>query len=115
MTQLVPSDTTVAQAPEVAPKMPVPAAPPVIGTTLLDIESSAWAWVFLKCNGSTGPVRGRRQRDHAGRASLVVDDVKLIVSKVEVGCLSDRSAAGSKRNRGWSVCNQHPWPWGQGV
>ena len=48
MTQLVPSDTTTAQAPEVAPKIAVPAAPPVIGTTLLDAESSAWAWVFLK-------------------------------------------------------------------
>ena len=48
MTQLVPSDTTVAQAPEVAPKMPVLAEPPVIGTTLLDAELSAWAWVFLK-------------------------------------------------------------------
>ena len=48
MTQLVPSDTKVAQAPEAAPKIAVPAAPPAIGTTLLDAELSAWAWVFLK-------------------------------------------------------------------
>ena len=43
MTQLVPSDTIVAQLPATAKRIAVPAAPPAWGITLLDADTSVWA------------------------------------------------------------------------
>jgi hypothetical protein len=42
--QFVPSDTKVAESPELANKIDVPADPPVSGTTLLDAEITVCTW-----------------------------------------------------------------------
>ena len=50
MTQLVPSDTIVAQLPTTFNRMAVPAVVLSIGTTLLDAEFSNCACIFLNVN-----------------------------------------------------------------
>jgi hypothetical protein len=44
ISQFVPSDTSVAESPELAKRMDVPAAPPASGTTFDDAETSARTW-----------------------------------------------------------------------
>jgi hypothetical protein len=44
ISQFDPSDTSVAESPELANRMDVPAAPPVKGTTLDDADTTAWTW-----------------------------------------------------------------------
>ena len=40
--QFVPSDTNVAESPELANRIDVPAAPPVRGTTFDDADTTVW-------------------------------------------------------------------------
>lgn len=42
--QLEPSDTNVAESPELANRMDVPAAPPVKGTTFDDADTTVCTW-----------------------------------------------------------------------
>lgn len=42
--QLVPSDTSVAESPELAKRIDVAAEPPAKGTTLLDADTKACVW-----------------------------------------------------------------------
>ena len=44
ISQFVPSDTSVAESPELAKRIDVPAEPPVNGTTLLVADTSVWVW-----------------------------------------------------------------------
>jgi hypothetical protein len=50
ITQFVPLLTRVAHEPDVAPRIDVPAAPPVIGTTFEDAEFTAKATLFVMDN-----------------------------------------------------------------
>jgi hypothetical protein len=58
MTQFVPSLIRVAHAPDVAPRIDVPAAPPVIGTTFDDAEFTANATLFVMDNVLPGTIAG---------------------------------------------------------
>ena len=44
ISQFDPSDTSVAESPELANRMDVPAAPPAKGTTFDDADTTAWTW-----------------------------------------------------------------------
>ena len=70
--QFVPSETSVAHAPSVAGKIAVPAASPVLGTTLLDAETTVWAVITLIVNSR--PVH----EDAAGRVTVQVEPLFTI-------------------------------------
>ena len=73
MTQLVPSDTIVAQLPITFKRMDVPAVVLSSGTTLLDAELSSCACMFLNVN-----VRPD-QDDAAGKVTTQVEPDLLLI------------------------------------
>lgn len=75
MTQLVPSDTKVAQLPTTPKRIAVPAVVLSKGTTLLDAETSVWACIFL--NTTDLPV----QLEAAGRVTVQVDPDLLLITQ----------------------------------
>ena len=73
MTQLVPSDTIVAQFPTTAKRIAVPADVLSIGTTLLDADTKSCACIFLKVKHR--PVHD----DAAGNVTVQVDADLLLM------------------------------------
>ena len=73
MTQLVPSDTIVAQFPTTFKRIAVPAVVLSIGTTLLDADTSDCACIFLKVNDR--PVHD----EAAGSVTVQVDPDLLLI------------------------------------
>ena len=76
MTQLVPSDTIVAQFPTTAKRIAVPAVVLSIGTTLLDADTSVRACMFLKVNSRPVLVEGE------GKVTVQVDPDLLLINQV---------------------------------
>ena len=78
MTQLVPSDTIVAQFPTTAKRIAVPATVLSIGTTLLDADTKVCACMFLKV---------KVRPDHAdavGSVAVQVDPDLLLMIQVSL-------------------------------
>ena len=76
ITQLVPSDTIVAQFPTTPKRIAVPALVLSIGTTLLDAETSVWACRFLNDNCRPD------QDDAAGNVTVQVEPVLLLMYQI---------------------------------
>ena len=73
MTQLVPSDTIVAQFPTTAKRIAVPATVLSIGTTLLDADTNVCACMFLKVRYLPGHVEA------VGKVTVQVDPDLLLM------------------------------------
>ena len=78
MTQLVPSDTSVAQFPVWFKRMAVPATVLSIGTILLDADTTDWDCKFLTVIYRPG------QDDAAGNVSVNVEPDLLLIIQVSV-------------------------------